>query len=309
MLTVIVPCYNEAENLVALTQRLLKTLDSLPTESQIFFVNDGSTDQSLAIIKELAAQNNRIKYISLSRNFGQQVAFSAGINNSASSHATVLIDADLQDPPELIAELYQKWQEGYHVAYAQRTQRQGENGLKKITAYYFNRFLGKITNVPIPLDTGDYKIIDKKVADVLRLMPEQQKYLRGQVAWAGFRQTPVFYERNQRLAGSTHYTYRKMLRLAFDGITGFSNLPLKMATILGFWVSLASFFGIIYALYARFVSKNYVPGWTSLIIAVFFMGGVQLICLGIIGEYLGRLSENVRNRPLYVIAETNLPIE
>jgi glycosyltransferase involved in cell wall biosynthesis len=202
--------------------------------------------------------------------------------------------------------LYQKWKEGFEVVYAKRRSRQGEGFLKKYTAKIFYRLLKKITSINIPVDTGDFRIIDRKVVDVLKQMPEQQKFLRGQVSWIGFRQTFVEYDRDSRHSGTTGYTYRKMIRFALDGVTSFSNLPLKFATITGFFVSGIAFLLILYALYSRFISKNYVPGWTSLMLAVLFIGGMQLICIGIIGEYISRISENVRKRPLYIVNETNL---
>jgi dolichol-phosphate mannosyltransferase len=193
--------------------------------------------------------------------------------------------------------------EGFQVVYARRKSRSGESFMKKFTAKLFYRILAKITSIKIPVDTGDFRIMDRKIVDVLKQMPEQQKYLRGQIAWAGFNQTYITYDRDERYAGSTGYTYKKMIQFALDGITGFSNLPLKFATIAGFFVSAITFILSIYALYARFISKDYVPGWTSLILAILFIGGVQLITIGIIGEYISRVSSNVRNRPLYIISD------
>jgi dolichol-phosphate mannosyltransferase len=256
----------------------------------------------------LAASDKNVRYINLSRNFGHQIAVTAGLDNCRGD-AVVIIDADLQDPPELIVDLYRKMQEGFEVVYARRRNRSGESVLKKATAKIFYRILTKITTVKIPVDTGDFRILDRKVVDVLRNMPEQQKYLRGQIAWIGFNQTHIEYDRDERHAGHTGYTYTKMIRLALDGITSFSNLPLKFATIAGFVVSGITFLVALYALYARFISKDYVPGWTSLIIAVLFIGGVQLITIGIIGEYMSRVSANVRNRPLYIIDSTNTKAE
>jgi dolichol-phosphate mannosyltransferase len=218
----------------------------------------------------------------------------------------VIIDADLQDPPELIAEMRAKMSEGYEVVYARRNKRSGESFMKRWTAKMFYRLLAKITSIDIPLDTGDFRIMDRKIVEVLKNMPEQQKFLRGQISWAGFRQTYITYDRDQRNAGETGYTYKKMIRLALDGITSFSNWPLKVATISGFVVSGITFLIALYALYARFISKDYVPGWTSLILAVLFIGGVQLITIGIIGEYISRLSANVRKRPLYIVNDSNV---
>ena len=303
-LSVVVPVYNEEGNLLLLHQRLSAMAAQLGVETEFVFVNDGSRDNSMHLLRALAAQDRRVKYINLSRNFGHQIAVTAGLDN-ASGAAIAIIDADLQDPPELIADLYRKLQEGYAVVYAKRRSREGESFLKKFTARMFYRILSRITNVDIPVDTGDFRIINRQVCDILKQMPEQHKYLRGQIAWVGFNQTSVEYDRQERNAGTTGYTYRKMIRFALDGITSFSRFPLKFATAAGFVVSAIAFLLILYTLYARFVSGNYEPGWPSLMIAILFIGGIQLIGIGIIGEYLGRISDNVRNRPLYIVSETN----
>ncbi len=304
-LSIIVPVYNEEANIELLFSRLHIVLKQLNLNHEIIFINDGSVDNSLKILKKLAIECHEVKFIDFSRNFGHQVAVSAGIDH-CQGNAVVIIDADLQDPPEIIPVLYDKLKEGYQVVYARRKSRSGEGFLKKFTAKLFYRFLAKITSVKIPLDTGDFRIMDRRIVSVLKQMPEQQKFLRAQIAWAGFKQTYVEFDRDQRNAGETGYTYRKMIRFALDGITGFSNLPLKFATIAGFIVSGITFIISLYALYARFVSKDFVPGWTSLILAVLFIGGVQLISIGIIGEYISRLSTNVRSRPLYIVSESNI---
>ncbi len=304
-LSVIVPIFNEEGNILKLIERLNLVLTRLGVDGEIIFVNDGSRDGSYAIIRKLAVENPSIKYINFSRNFGHQIAVTAGLDYCTGS-AAIIIDADLQDPPELIGDMYRKWEEGFEVVYAKRRTRDGENYLKKFTAKTFYRMLKKITSINIPVDTGDFRLIDRKVIIVLKNMPEQQKFLRGQISWIGFRQTFVEYDREARHSGKTGYTYKKMIRLALDGITSFSNLPLKFATFAGFVVSGIAFLMILYALYSRFISKDYVPGWTSLMLAVLFVGGVQLICIGIIGEYISRLSTNVRNRPLYIVNETNI---
>jgi dolichol-phosphate mannosyltransferase len=282
-----------------------QVLDSLGLTYELLFINDGSRDQSMRLIRELAAKDKSVHFINFSRNFGHQIAVTAGLD-SCKGDQVVIIDADLQDPPELIAEMRAKMSEGYEVVYARRNKRSGESFMKRWTAKMFYRLLAKITSIDIPLDTGDFRIMDRKIVEVLKNMPEQQKFLRGQISWAGFRQTYITYDRDQRNAGETGYTYKKMIRLALDGITSFSNWPLKVATITGFVVSGITFLIALYALYARFISKDYVPGWTSLILAVLFIGGVQLITIGIIGEYISRLSANVRNRPLYIINDTNI---
>jgi polyisoprenyl-phosphate glycosyltransferase len=304
-LSVIIPIYNEEGNISKLFERLSTVVGGLHVDCEYIFVNDGSRDDSLRLIRELSTRQANVQYIDFARNFGHQVAVSAGLDY-CTGNAVVIIDADLQDPPELIADLYKKWKEGFEVVYAKRRARDGENFLKKFTAKTFYRTLKKITSINIPVDTGDFRLVDRKIVEVLRQMPEQQKFLRGQISWIGFRQTYVEYDRDARYAGKTGYTYKKMARLALDGITSFSNLPLKFATFAGFVVSAIAFVMILYALYTRFVTKDYVPGWTSLMLAVLFIGGVQLICIGIIGEYISRLSSNVRNRPLYVVNETSL---
>ncbi|MBL7915998.1 MAG: glycosyltransferase family 2 protein [Bacteroidia bacterium] len=302
-LSIIIPIYNEEGNIDKLFSRLNQVIQKLNLkEVEYIFINDGSKDRSLELIKTLAKRESSVKYINLSRNFGHQIAVSAGLDNSKGD-AVVIIDADLQDPPELIENLYRKLREGNEVVYAKRRSRQGEGAMKKFTAKLFYRILRNVTAINIPVDTGDFRIIDRKIVDVLKNMPEQQKFLRGQISWIGFNQTFVEYDRDERYAGKTGYTYKKMARLALDGITSFSNFPLKFATIAGFVVSGISFFMILYALYSRFISKDYEPGWTSLMLAVLFIGGIQLIGIGIIGEYISRMSANIRNRPLYIIQE------
>ena len=304
-ISVIIPVYNEETNILPLYQRLQQVLITLTDKYELIFINDGSTDASGNMIKELARQASQVKYIDFSRNFGHQIAVSAGLDK-AHGAAMVIIDCDLQDPPELIPDLYRRWQEGYEVVYAERRQRNGENAAKKLTASFFYRLLAKITHISIPVDAGDFRIISRKVALALQQMPEKHKFIRGQISWIGFKQTSLVYDRAERAGGESSYTYRKMIRLALDGITSFSNLPLKMATISGFLVSGIAFLLMLYTLYSRFISQDYVPGWSSLMLSVLFLGGVQLISIGIIGEYISRLSDNVRNRPLYIVNETNI---
>lgn len=304
-LSVIIPIYNEEGNIPALFERLNTVVSKMDVEPEFLFVNDGSRDNSIALIKALAAKNTFVKYIDFSRNFGHQVAVSAGLDK-ASGDAIVIIDADLQDPPELIIEMFNKMQNGFDVVYAKRRARKGESFLKKFTARMFYRILGSITSVSIPVDTGDFRIMSKQVADIVKSMPEKEKFLRGQISWVGFDQTFVEYDRDERQAGETGYTYSKMIRFALDGITSFSNFPLKFATGAGFVVSGFSFLMILYALYSRYILKEYEPGWTSLMLAITFIGGIQLISIGIIGEYISRMSANIRNRPLYIIKNTNI---
>jgi dolichol-phosphate mannosyltransferase len=304
-LSVVIPVYNEEANVQLLYQRLVAVLAGLNlTETELVFVNDGSTDNTIDTIKSLPKSTVNVRYLDLSRNFGHQIAVTAGLDQ-CKGDLVVIIDADLQDPPELIAEMVEKAKSGYDVVYARRTKRQGESLLKRATAKYFYRLLARITSVDIPIDTGDFRIITRRVVDALRQMPEREKFLRGQIAWIGFNQTYIEYEREERQAGSTGYTWRKMLRFALDGITSFSNFPLKMATISGFVMSFVSFLLMLYALYSRFILKVYEPGWTSLMLSVLFIGGIQLVSIGIIGEYIGRISNNVKQRPLYLIKDSS----
>ena len=304
-ISVIIPIFNEIANIRPLLKRLQPVMQQLAVEYELIFVNDGSKDGSIELIKEFADRYSEVKFIDFSRNFGHQIAVTAGLDKSTGA-AVVIIDADLQDPPEVIIDLYNKMQTGYEVVYARRRSRQGESWLKLWTAKKFYRILSKITSISIPIDTGDFRIIDRKIVEVLKNMPEKSKYLRGQISWIGFNQTFVEYDRQERLEGETGYTYRKMLRFAIDGITAFSDLPLKIVTYFGFLVSFFAFFMTLYALYSRYILEDYEPGWASLMISVLFIGGVQMIAVGIIGEYLSRMNNNSRNRPLYVIKDTNI---
>jgi polyisoprenyl-phosphate glycosyltransferase len=303
-LSVIIPIYNEEMNLVPMNSRVVSALSPLQLQYEIIYVNDGSKDRSLPIILGLSEENSSVKYIDFSRNFGHQIAISAGLEH-AKGERIVIMDGDGQDPPELIQDLINKAKEGYEVVYAKRKKRKGESFLKKLTAKLFYRFLANITQIEIPLDTGDFRLIHQKVQKVLLKMPEQHKYLRGQIAWIGFNSTFVEYDREERMGGNTKFTYSKMMRFATDGISGFSNWPLKVATMLGFAVSGIAFILILYSLYQKFFGYTEV-GWTSLHISVLFLGGVQLLGIGILGEYLGRVSENVKNRPTYIVKNSNI---
>jgi dolichol-phosphate mannosyltransferase len=305
LLSIVVPVYNEEKNIPLIYGRLLPICEASAEGSyEVIFVNDGSRDASEKIIGELASKNPAVKYIFLSRNFGHQQAVSAGLDYAKGLY-TVIMDGDLQDPPELIPEMLNKAKEGFEVVYARRKARKGESAFKKITARWFYRLLRKLTQIEIPVDTGDFRLMHRKVTDVVKRMPEKNKFLRGQVAWVGFRQSYVEYDRDPRQHGNSGYPTGKMIRFALNGITGFSDIPLKLATWLGFLVSGISVLIGFYALYSRFVIKEYVPGWASLMLSMLFLGGVQLICLGIIGEYLSRMYHDIRNRPLYVVRETN----
>lgn len=304
-ISVIIPVFNEEKNIQPLYDRLSGVVNKLNVSSEFIFINDGSRDETLRLVTDLARTHSNVKFIDFSRNFGHQLAVTAGLH-FCKGQRIVIIDADLQDPPELILEMYQKMNEGFNVVYAKRRKREGESFFKLITAKIFYRLMARVTSIDIPLDTGDFRMMDRKVTDVLNKMPEQHKFIRGMVSWVGFRQTYIEYDRDRRHSGETGYTFRKMLRFAVDGITGFSNLPLKIATFFGFVFSSISFLLILYAIYARFFSDTYVQGWASIMISVLFIGGVQLICLGLIGEYLIRMDANVRQRPPYIVNDTNI---
>jgi dolichol-phosphate mannosyltransferase len=249
-----------------------------------------------------AAEDPKIKIIGFARNFGHQIAVTAGID-VAHGDAVVLIDADLQDPPEIVHEMIAKWREGYDVVYGTRTERPGESAFKLATARCFYRLLNRLTDVPIPLDTGDFRLMSKNVASTLRAMPERDRFVRGLVSWVGFRQTALPYKRAERFAGKSKYPFWKMLRLAIDGLVSFSTKPLQISIILGLISALFALLGIFYALYLRLFTNIWVEGWTALMIAVLFIGGVQLTSIGILGEYIGRIYSEVKNRPLYVVQE------
>lgn len=306
-LSIVVPVFNEEKSIQLMHNRLVNAIGSITANFEIIFVNDGSKDNSFFELVRLSKVDSRVRYINFSRNFGHQIAVTAGLDHSKGS-AVVIIDGDLQDPPEVIPEMYAKHKEGFEVVYGQRIKRKGEGLLKKITAKYFYRILKKITNVEIPVDTGDFRLIDRKIVKNLKNMPEQNKFLRGQIAWMGYRQTSVFFERDERKFGETGYPFPKMLKFALDGITGFSDVPLQFVTKTGVFISLFSFLIIIYAVFSHFVLEQTITGWTSLIISSMFIGGVQLMSVGIIGEYISRINKNVQNRPLYIIDETNIEI-
>lgn len=303
-LSVVIPVYNEEMNIGKLYQRLQNSLKPLNIDWEVVYINDGSKDRSLLVLQGLAETEHHVKYIDFSRNFGHQLAITAGIEH-ARGEWIVIMDGDGQDPPELLPDLLSKAQEGFEVVYARRRKRDGENFLKKFTARLFYRLLARITNIEIPVDTGDFRIIHRKIQRILSKMPEQHKYIRGQISWIGFNQTFLEYDREERMGGATKFTYRKMMRFALDGISSFSTWPLKVATITGFLVSAVAFVLIVYSLYQKFFGTTE-PGWTSLHISVLFLGGIQLIGIGMLGEYLGRVSDNVKNRPHYIVRDSNI---
>ncbi len=305
VLSIIVPIYNEEKIIQELYQRITYTAKTITDNYEILFINDGSRDTSLMHLVAISQQDEKAFFIDFSRNFGHQIAVTAGID-LCRGNAAVIIDGDLQDPPELIPEMYKKHQEGFNVVYGKRLERQGESFFKRITAKAFYRILRKLTAIEIPLDTGDFRLIDRKIIECLKQMPEKNKFLRGQIAWLGFKQTAVTFTRNERKYGTSGYPLGKMISFALDGITGFSNKPLTFVTRLGFIISGFSALIILYAIFSHYCLRETITGWTSLIISSMFIGGVQLISIGIIGEYISRINNNILNRPLYVIQKTNL---
>ena len=302
--SVIIPIYNEEENIHLLYDRLTSVMHQLEGETEYIFINDGSADKSISLIKGLSAQNKNVKYVDFSRNFGHQIAVTAGLDRCVGKRV-VIIDADLQDPPELILDMAKKMDEGFEVVYAQRRSRKGESFFKKITASAFYKILRSITSIDIPLNTGDFRMMDFRIVEVLREMPEKNKFLRGQISWIGFRQTYVEFDRAERNAGETGYPLKKMLRFAVDGITAFSDAPLKFVFSMGIFVFLMTLVLIIYTIISWLFFESTVQGWSSIMISILFIGGVQMIGIGIIGEYISRIGNNVKEQPLYIVRSTS----
>ena len=303
LLSVVIPCYNEEEVIGETMKRMRAFCAELQNlDVELIFVDDGSRDRTRERLKEFAAEDPRIKLVGFARNFGHQIAVTAGID-AANGDAVVLIDADLQDPPEVVHQMISKWREGYDVVYGTRTERPGESAFKLATARGFYRLLNQLSDVAIPLDTGDFRLMSRHVVDTLRAMPERDRFVRGMVSWVGFKQIALPYRRAERFAGESKYPLTKMLRFATDGILSFSTKPLQMSVALGMVCASVSVLGIVYALVLRLFTNVWVEGWTALMIAVLFMGGVQLICVGVLGEYVGRIYNEIKNRPLYVVQE------
>jgi len=303
LLSVVVPCYNEEEVIAETHQRLVAALENEPGLGlEIIYVDDGSRDGTLAILRDLQAADTRVRVVSFSRNFGHQFAVTAGLDHAAGD-AVCVIDADLQDPPEVILQMLARWRAGVDVAYGVRSEREGESAFKLWTAKTFYRTINMLSDTPIPLDTGDFRLMDRAAVEAFQAMPERDRFVRGMVAWAGFRQEAVPYRRSARFAGTTKYPLRKMLKFAADGIVSFSTVPLRMAVYLGMLASLLAMVGVVYALAMRLATQNWVAGWTLLFIAVLFMGGVQLMFMGVLGEYVGRIYGEVKKRPLYLVKE------
>lgn len=301
--SIIAPIFNESQSLPELYRRVKEVMDSTEEPWELILVDDGSTDGSTEIIRDLAASDKRLRPVIFARNFGHQLAVTAGLDY-ARGKAVVIIDADLQDPPEVILNLIAKWREGYEVVYAVRAEREGESWFKLATASLFYRIIYRITDVKIPLDTGDFRLLDRKVVDVLKQMRERHRFLRGMSVWVGFKQTGVEYRRAARFAGQTKYPFKKMFKFAWDAVTSFSFLPLQVATYLGFVSAGISILAIPIVAFMRITgTQEAFAGQATTLIAVLFLGGVQLISLGILGEYIGRLYDEARGRPLYIVRE------
>ena len=303
LLSIIVPCFNEEEVIAETFERLLRIAFEVKNlDTEIIFVDDGSNDLTPVLLQKLVDKENFVKAIFLSRNFGHQIAVTAGIDASRGD-AVVIIDADLQDPPEVIHNMILEWQKGYDVVYGKRIDRKGESIFKKFTAKMFYRILNILSDVHIPLDTGDFRLISKNVVMSLKQMPEKDRFLRGMISWIGFRQTAVHYHRAKRFAGRSKYPLRKMLRFAADAILSFSTKPLQISIGLGIFSSFLSLIVICYALFLRIFTNIWVEGWTAIMIAVLFIGGIQLLCIGILGNYVGRIYSESKNRPLYFVRQ------
>lgn len=302
--SIIIPIYNEEENIPEMYRRLCHVMKQLDGETEVILVDDGSRDRSLLLIRDLHLQDSRIRYLSLARNFGHQIAVTAGLN-FVRGKVVIVMDADLQDPPELILSMIEKWRQGYQVVYAQRISRKKESWLKRFTAYAFYRILRRLSDVDIPADTGDFCLMDRQVVDVLNAMPERNRYIRGLRAWVGFQQTAVYFEREPRYAGKVKYTFGKSWALAVNGIISLSRVPLRLATYLGLLSAGVAILMIVLVLYWRlFDPTTPLMGFTLITIALFFLGSVQLFCIGILGEYIGRIYEEVKGRPIYTLKET-----
>lgn len=299
----IIPIYNEEKSIPELYRRMSAVMEQLDAPAELILVNDGSRDRSLQMLRDLHEKDPRVCYVSLARNFGHQIAVTAGLN-FVRGEAIVILDADLQDPPELIPDMVEKWQQGYQVIYAQRIKRHKERWFKRFTAYVFYRLLKRLANVDIPTDTGDFCLMDRQVVDILNSMPERNRYIRGLRSWVGFPQTAVYFERHPRFAGEVQYTFSKSLSLAVNGLVSFSKVPLRLSTYVGLFAAAIALVMAILVLYWRiFVPNSPLTGFTLILVAIFFLGAVQLVSIGILGEYIGRIYEEVKGRPLYTLAE------
>ena len=301
--SVVIPVYNEEPVIKESYKRLTGVMQQTKEAYELIFINDGSRDLSAEILSELCENDSCVKYINFSRNFGHQPAITAGMDY-ASGEAIIIIDADLQDPPEVILEMIKEWKNGYQVLYGKRIKRRGETFFKKLTAKLFYRLLRSLTSVDIPVDTGDFRLIDKKVCDSMKTLGERNRYVRGIVSWVGFKQKAVEYVREERFAGETKYPIKKMIKFAIDGLTSFSYAPLRLATTLGTFMSLCSFIYLIVILIQRLFTNTTVTGWASTIAVLLLTQGIVLMMLGIIGEYIGRIFDEIKGRPIYIVSET-----
>ena len=301
--SVVIPCFNEEGNLQETHRRVTEAVCQTGIQYEVVYVDDGSHDRTPELLRQLQADDDHVRVVYLSRNFGHQFAVTAGLAH-ASGSAVIILDADLQDPPELMLEMIRLWETGYEVVYGVRTDREGETWFKLLTARVFYRLIHWLSETEIPLDTGDFRLLDRRVVDVIVGMPERDRFLRGMVSWAGYRQIGIPYRRAPRFAGETKYPLGKMVRFAFDGIVSFSVKPLRLSTLMGFIFAGLALLAIVYALAMRLFTQRWVTGWTALIIAILLLGGAQLISLGIIGEYVGRLYGEAKHRPLYLVRET-----
>ena len=302
LISVVIPVFNEEGNLDALYQRLAALDGKGDDRFEFLFVDDGSRDASRDIIRKLAAADPRVRFLFFSRNFGHELATTAGVD-AARGDAVVIIDADLQDPPEMVPELVKKWREGFQIVYAQRRARKGESALKKCTSWLFYRLIRAMSDCDIPKDTGDFRLIDRRVADAFRRCREQNRFVRGLIAWTGFRQTAVPYDRDERLAGQTKYNFVRLVRLAFDAMLGFSTFPLRMGLLLGVLVSVVALVKMCHVLYQKIFYDIRIEGYALQTTAILLLGGVQLLLIGLVGSYIGRIYRQSQDRPLYIVAD------
>jgi dolichol-phosphate mannosyltransferase len=298
-ISVIVPCFNEAQVVTQCHRRLTDVMRRVAGWYEIIYIDDGSRDSTLTELQSIYAADPNVSVVELSRNFGHQSAVSAGLE-AAQGEVVVIIDADLQDPPEIISAMLEKWSEGYEVVYGVRETRAGESSFKLWSAKFFYRLINSLSDVKIPADAGDFRLLDRKAVDAIKLMPERHRLLRGMCSWIGFRQYGLPYARAPRAAGTTKYPIRKMLNLALDGIASFSAVPLRFVSVIGFLAALLSLLGIIYALVVRLFTHTWVAGWAISFVGMLFLGGLQMMSLGVLGEYVGRIYSETKQRPLYL---------
>ena len=303
LVSIIVPIFNEEEIIDEMISIIIDVASTWDYDYEIIIINDGSDDGSRKKIEKICKENKKVKLINLSRNFGHQMAFTAGIDHAKGS-SVIAIDGDLQDPPTVMTQFIQKWESGYEVVYGKRLNRKGESLFKLFTAKFFYFILNKFSDVYIPRDVGDFRLMDRVIVDKIKTMREKHRFIRGMIPWVGFKQTFVEYDRNPRFAGQTKFSFNKMLKFALDGIFSFSTVPIKYTILMGIFTILLSLGGIIYAFVARLLTDGWVSGWTTIIITILFIGGVQLISIGVLGQYIGRIFEEIKGRPLYIINST-----